>query len=302
MITIKTRRLDRITLVRQYKSLKAESEFLGTLSVANVYAQNGDLKKYTKKHATTFVASYAGKAWSTGVSFNFFSIQKCPAIAINFTPSKLADDDWADFLGLLETMFPFGAKQVWMKFKLSKLEIAVDVKVPLKELACLVTKVTEYDSTYLPKGTLYLGHKYGQRSYCIYDKRKQLVEKAHVDLGHDLSRIEVRLRPKGMTLQQIGSVIRPFGNLVALRRVALDKLQKAYPLSIELKAFVKSVLAGQLAQQAYLDLDPYSRKLLMKVLKPNGLNLNGKEQDWGVWIEAQHQALKSKFMAHEGSL
>lgn len=75
-------------------------------------------------------------------------------------------------------MFDGGPSEVWSSFKLSKLEVAMDVKVPLQELVCVVPKITEVNQQYQAKGTLYLGHKYGARSYCIYNKRKQLLEKS----------------------------------------------------------------------------------------------------------------------------
>ena len=285
-----------MTLVRRYPSVKAWEEFNGTLGVAKTGVANGDLKMLTKKHVTTFHKSYFGKEWSTGVSFDFFSVQKKPAIAINVTPAKLADDDWADFLALLTTMFPYGAEQVWKVFRLSRLEIAVDVKVPFDELVCLVPKVAIVNQNYLKKGTLYLGHRYGRRNYCIYDKRKQIADKESVDLGHDLTRVEVRLRQTGKTLGQLGEVCSPFGNLLVLRKSMLIKLQEQHPHSVELATFVKMVLAGGVAQQAYLNLEPYSRKQLMKLLKPKALNLNAKIENWAGWIAKQQMALQARFL------
>ncbi len=285
-----------MTLVRRYVSSKASEEFNGALGVAKTGVGNGDLKMLGKKHATTFQKSYPGNEWSTGISFDFFSVQTKPAIAINVTPSKLADDDWADFLALLTTMFPFGAKQVWNTFRLSRLEIAVDVKVPFNDLVCLVPKVAIVNKNYLKKGTLYLGHKYGRRNYCIYDKRKQIADKESVDLGHDLTRVEVRLRHTGKTLGQLGEVCSPFGNLMVLRKSMLIKLQEQHPHSIVLADFVTTVLAGGVAQQAYLNLEPYSRKQLMKLLKPKALNLNAKIENWAAWIAKQHMALQARFL------
>lgn len=296
MITIKIRRLDRVTLIRRYTSLKAWEEFCLTLGVAKDSATNGDLQKFSKEHATSFVKSYLGKQWGTGISFDFFSVQKKPAIAINVTPSKLSADDWADFLALLETMFPLGPKQVWKDFRLSRLEIAVDVKAPLHELICLAPKVTIVNQNYLKKGTLYLGHEYGRRSYCIYDKRKQLAEKLSVDLDHELTRIEVTLRQTGKTLGQLNQFGPPFGNLLVIKRASLVQLLQKYPLSIELKAFGNAIQAGAVAQNAYLEMDAYSRKQLLKRLKPIALKLNGESHKWAEWIALQQQVLQERFL------
>ncbi len=297
MITIKIRRLDRMTLIRRYKSQKAWEEFIATLGVANIHCANGDLKKIKKDHATTFRVSYPGKSWGTGVSFDFFSVQKKPAIAINCTPSKLSDDDWADFLGLLECMFPFGPKQIWETFKISALEVAVDVKVPFDELVCIVPKVTIVDPGYLELGTLYLGHEFGRRSYSIYDKRRQLANKEKIDLGYDLTRIEVTLRQTGKTLGQLTEFSsNPFGNLLAIRKETLIEFQKKNPVSTELDKFLKSVLAGAVAQTIYLSFDPYARKNLLKLLKPLALRLNAEAHQWGAWVAQQQLALQCKYL------
>jgi len=286
-----------MSLVKRYTTPNALGDFYGCLGMANTHANNGEFKVFKKKSVcTTYSKSYLGKTWPTGVSFDFFGVQKKPAVAINCTPSKLSDDDWDDFKGLLETMLPHGAEQVWKEFKLSTIEIAVDVKVPLDDLVCLVPKVTTLNSAYLKKGTLYLGHKYGRRSYCIYDKRRQLAQKDEIDLGHDLSRIEVTLRQTGKLLSQLGDLSRPFGSLLVLRKSALIGVQKKYPLRIELAAFTSAVLGGAVGQQAYLDLDAYSRKLLLKSLKPVALNLHAKVKDWDVWIAKQQLALESRFL------
>ncbi len=295
MITIKTRRLDRVTLVRRYLSLKAEASFLAALGVANIHACNGYLKKIGKEHATVFTKSYDGKASSTGISFGFSSVQKRPAIAINFTPSLLAEDDWVDFFSLMDTMFDHGGKEVWESFKVSKLEIALDIKVPFSEVVCLAPQIKTVDISYLKRGTLYLGHEYGHRSYCIYDKRKQLAEKKKVDLDHDLTRIEVRHRNLGKTLGQIDGLANPFGRLIAIRKTALVLLRDSHPQDFEFRAFVKSILAGYPAQYAYLELDAYSRKRITKLLRKGALNLNGEEQHWQGWIIQQQSMLKIRF-------
>lgn len=295
MITIKTRRLDRVTLVRRYLSMKANAEFLGAMGVANVHASNGDLKKFSKKHATVFTKSYAGKTWGTGISFSFSSVQKKPAIAINCTPSMLAEEGWADFSSLLDTMFNHGGKEVWESFKVSKLEIALDLKVPFSEMVCLAPQIKTIDISYLKSGTLYLGHEYGHRSYCIYDKRKQLAEKKKVDLDHDLTRIEVRHRNLGKALGQLDGLANPFGRLIAIRKTALIRLRDSHPQDFEFVAFVKSILAGYPAQFAYLELDAYSRKRIAKLLRKVALSLNGKEEHWQDWIVQQQNLLKTRF-------
>ena len=298
MLTIKIRRLDQVTLTRRYLSPSSLGEFYDTLGVAWLHASGGEFEVVKKEYVTTFSKSYLGKKWGAGISFDFFGVQKKPAIAINCTPSKMAEEEWEDFIWLLASMFPDGPEQVWSDFKISALEIVVDVKVPLDELVCLAPKVTIVETGYRKRGTLYLGHEYGRRSYCLYDKRRQLAQKKKTNLGYELSRIEVTLRQTGKYLSQLVEISRPFGNLLVLRKPALIKLREENPLSIELSAFTSAVLSGAVAQLAYLDLDPYSRKLLLKLLKPVALNLNAKTQDWDVWIAKQQSAFQAKFLGH----
>jgi hypothetical protein len=104
------------------------------------------------------------------------------------------------------------------------------------------------------------------------------------------------MRHTGKTLGQLGEVCSPFGNLLVLRKSMLIKLQEQHPHSIVLADFVTTVLAGGVAQQAYLNLEPYSRKQLMKLLKPKALNLNAKIENWAAWIAKQHMALQARFL------
>lgn len=284
-------------MVRRYTSVKAYSEFIATLGMAKIHASNGELKIVSKEPATVFQVSYPGMEWPAGASFRFFSVQKSPAIAISCTPSKFGGDDWADFLALLDTMFPFGSQEVWKEFRVCALEIAMDVKVPFHDLVCLAPRVSTVDQTYFKVGSLYLGHMYGRRSYCIYDKRKQLAEEKSVYLDYDLTRVEVTLRQTGQTLEQLGLCGRPFGNLLVLRKSSVVALKNKYPLSIEVKAFVKAILAGCVAQNAYLDMDPYSRKKLLKILRPGALKLNSDSKGWKDWFAIEKLALQSKFLA-----
>jgi hypothetical protein len=73
-------------------------------------------------------------------------------------------------------------------------------------------------------------------------------------------------------------------------------LKKKNPLSIELDVFAKAIAKGATAQWAYLELDSYSRKLLLTLLRPPALKLNGSVLRWGAWISMQQQALEARFL------
>ncbi len=120
--------------------------------------------------------------------------------------------------------------------------------------------------------------------------------KEAVDLDHDLTRIEVTLRKTKKTLGQFSTLCDPFGNLLVVRKSSVIALQKKCPTSIELNVFAKGLLAGGVAQNIYLDMDSYSRKLLLKRLKPIALNLNGTAENWKGWVKRQVQMLESRFL------
>ena len=295
MLTIVTKRMDRVTLVRCY-SLKDVARYTKTLNEAKNHAANGFLKRFNREHSTLFTKAYEGKASSTGISFTFSSVQKKSAIAIGVNPALMSEDDWADFLSFLETMFDYGGKEVWESFRLSKLEIAMDVKVPFSEMVCFAPQITEIDTRYLNNGTLYIGHKFGHRSFCIYDKRKQLAEKKKVDLGHDRTRIEVRHRNLGKTFGQLEGMAAPFGRLIAIRKLALNRLMQRHPLDYKLKAFIESIMDGQTAQEAYLELDSYTRKRITKLVRQGALQLNSEKMNWLHWFAQQQHDLKTRFL------
>ncbi len=292
MLVFCTRKLDRVTVVRRYTSIKANQEFNSTLGVAFNHAANGYLNQFTEEYSTTFSRQYDGKKWSTGVSFCFFSINTKPAVAISFTPTSMAQADWVDFNSLVETMFNGGVKEVWELFKVSRLEIAMDVTLPFSEVVCFSPGLTETDLSNLKNGTAYIGAKYGRRSFCTYDKRKQLREVKKFELGRDLTRIEVRHRSLGKSLSQFAGLGNQFGKLIAIRKSELARLAKQYPLDFELRAFVKSILAGGVAQHLYTDLDAYAKKRICKLLRTRAFQLNGDKSKLDAWLKRQLQEVK----------
>lgn len=295
MVTIKIRRIDRLVLLRVYKKQAELSEFTETLSVANEHVDNKYLKKIKNKNSTVYYLRYQGNNSPTGVSFRFFSVQKYSAISIECNPSKLAEDDWADFQSFMSTMFHDGPKEACKTFKVSSLEVACDVKVPLDDLVILAPRISIINQYYLDKGTLYLGHEYGRRSFCIYDKRKQLAEKKGIFLDHDLTRIEVTLRQMGQKLGDLDIGEKPFGGLVVLRKSLLLNGAGKFPDIAEVQAFVKAIQEGCVGQQVYLAMSPHSRRRLLKSLRPYALKLNSGQHGLGEWFLGQKQAILSKF-------
>lgn len=297
MLTIACRRIDRVKLIRTFPTQSEMGVFNGALYGVNVQADNKELKKQNnlKAHTTEFIRFGKGKQGGTDFRFRFLSVKKSAAIAIDFTPSMFGNDMWAEFIGAMDVLFEFGAAYVWENFRVSSLEIAYDVKAKFQGVVCIAPGVTTINSNDLDKGTLYLGNEYAHRSYCIYDKRKQLFEKKKVDLPEERTRIEVTLRSLGMTLGQIVVLDRPFGNLLAVRRELLEKLAKKYSGDVAVLNFIESIFAGKIAQEAYLELNSGGRKRVAQVLRQHAFTLHSDGDVWKKWIVSQCNQLQTRF-------
>ena len=299
MITILRRRLDRIRLFRSYATFIEKKEFLSAMVALQNHAADWGMKKKLSKHCTTFSKSFGEGATTTSVAIKFFPVNVQSGIAVDFTPSKLTQEEWSHFRDILKTIFAKEVHQILSDFKLTRIEIAMDVEVPFDEMLCIAPRIATENLNYLKKGTRYLGQKGGMRTFCIYDKRKQLAEKAKVDLGHDLTRIEVRLRRSGKSLAEIATIQKPFGKFIAVRRAALSKICDKFPDDPVLQAFASSVVDGGSAQEAYLKFSKHYRKHLLKLLAPCSLRLNGKDEAWGAWISQQSSQVLSNFSGTE---
>ena len=268
---------------------------MSVLSTLEGHAAAKRLKRKPAEYCTTFSRSLGEGVAATSFSFKLFPVKANSGVAIDFTPSKLTPHGWSLFREMLGTIFHDGPQQILSDFKLSKVEIAMDVKVPFDELLCIAPGVATENLNYLAKGTRYLGQTGGKRTFCIYDKRKQLADEVAVDLGHDLTRIEVRLRRSGMSLSEMAVIDKPFGELVAVRKTALSRLIVEHPGDSVLHAFFAHVMAGGSAQGAYLQLSKHRRKHLLGRLAPCSLGLNGRSEAWGAWIAQQSSQVLANF-------
>lgn len=64
-------------------------------------------------------------------------------------------------------------------------------------------------------GSIYLGSEYAELRAVVYDKRHQIISKGGADLGHDLTRYELRCRNVGATLGDVLSPSRLFWHYMA---------------------------------------------------------------------------------------
>jgi hypothetical protein len=295
MISIKYRRLDKLRLLRRYTNPSSLFEFNETLAAANTFVEVGDLKKIKESHRTVFWKRYKGNDESTGLSIIFFSVQQTPAISIELTPRKLSQDDWVDAKSLL-LLLGLGLDDVWKKFKVAAVEVAMDVNIPFKDMLFLAPGVKTSSNNFLAAGTLYLGSQNGNRHYRLYDKQKHLKDKKNKVIDTPLTRIEAIHQGLGIYLDDLHTLENPYGKLIAMRKTALDKLTQTYPTDFELGFFcMRVVKQGATGHDAYWEQEPTARKRIVKILRPHSLNLNGKQEDWTAWIKKQQEKLKKQF-------
>lgn len=300
MLTIQKRTIDRIRLLRQYgDGIAAKKDFISVMARTQELAASLGLKKTPGKYSTTYTKSFGLGINATSVAIKFYSANKQATIAVDCTPRKLTLLEWGVFRGVLEALFNGGAKAIWNNFEIGRLEVAMDVKVPFDELACLAPGVSIENLNYLAKGTRYLGQKGARRTYCIYDKRKQIAEKLDVDLAENITRVEVRLRGTKKTLGQLEEFKNPFGPLVTIRKTALKLLCKKYPDDDLLFKFVSVIESGGSGQEAYMNLSKHSKKQLLHRLGEFSLNLNGDDAHWKKWLGRNYQWMHEHFFSDE---
>lgn len=282
-------------------------EKLAYNSALGITESQGDkwgLKKGGKpsKYQTTFIRESGEGAGETTIAIKFFPVKGTngshrSGIAIDFTPSKLSKVDWDTFRSMLDGIIGGGAQGVLEKFTVNRLELVVDVSVPMDELLCIAPGIETENLNYLVKGTRYLGQKGGKRTYCIYDKRKQIADKHAVDIGNDLTRVEVRLRYLGKRLEQLPQLKEPFADLVVLRKTALTKLCQQNPGDSLLVAFADAILGTESAHQFYCNLSKHHKKQLVERLRPAAVKLNPKHELWDPWINGHTKTI----LAHIGN-
>lgn len=294
MITIIQRRLDKLRLIKTFHTKSSKSEYNQSLDSAMFLAEQGQLKRITGKYRTIFYKDYLDGKEKATLRFDFGPSKLGGVAAIDCTPFKLTDSAWVDMADLFQEIF--GKGKVYKEFRIQLMELALDVRRPMSDFIFIAEGLSASNNYYLDKGTMYLGTKYGKRSFCIYDKAKQLSEKKDLTTPYPLTRIEARRRGMGVTLSKLISVPYPFGTLVVVPRANLEDVAKHHSYDKGFKAFLAAVSSGVTGQEAYRDQDAKGRKRLLKLLRPHALKL-GKTtpKHWTQWIEGRLAQLGEKF-------
>lgn len=260
--------------------------------MARTFVQCGELKQITSKHRTVFWKPYMGKTISTAIRFEFGASKKGHTIAIEFVPSKLTDDEWADFLGCCNLIV--GVQSLMKNFKIQLLELAMDVRRPMSEYVFVAPALKVSNIYYSAKGTIYIGAKSGRRSFTIYDKQKQLFEKKNVHVPHALMRIESKTRRLQIGISSLGLVASPFHSLLVVSKPVLAEIQIGVTHDAVLKTFCDSTLNGMSGQDAYWEHGTEARKHIIKRLRPYALKLANSPKHWAQWIAGQQLHMEQK--------
>lgn len=293
MITIINRRVDKLRLIKTYPTKHTKSEYNKCFYMAIANAKHGHLKRITGKYRSIFVKEYNDGDEKTTLRFDFGPSKNGSTIAIDFVPRLLTDKAWGDVGALFSELF--GENVVWNTFKIQVLELAMDVKRNMDEFVFFAEGIKSSNTNFLKNGTLYLGAKYGKRSFRIYDKRKQLKDKKGKFIGYPLTRIESVHRGLQITLAKLQTVPSPFSRLISLPKEKYQEIKKTHAASKVTVSFIKAIESGLTAHDAYWMHNADARKHLLKVIRPYSLKLGASHKHWADWVERQLLALKTQF-------
>ncbi len=296
MVTIRHLRVDKLCLSRTYMTLKEREDYNSALSQARLYSDAGELQRYSGNYQTKFRKKYQSEQ-KPEVWFRFGGNHKRCWSRIEFTPSKLTNDDWIDFATLCRLIHGdanYGELQPVLEyFTIALIELAVDIRAPIKSYIYVAPGFGDpYHPNYVPKGTFYLGAEKSPTHFIIYDKQKRFVKKGiHID--YPLTRIEARILQTGIKLPDLRNIPRPFGNLLVVPTEKLVHLGNGKAV----QSFVHNINLGKIAQEVYRLHSPYQRKQIKIALKKHSLKLAASQARWETWLQQRSNDWCQRFDA-----
>lgn len=120
-----------------------------------------------------------------------------PFIKIGLNPGRLKDDDFPLIIKELSGLLPPGESYVplLLNCELSRLELCIDLpNIDPDEITIL--SMGNHSHALFEGSTEYNGNRHSRLCIVKYDKKKQLLEKDGIDIGHPLTRIEVRVQER----------------------------------------------------------------------------------------------------------
>lgn len=295
--------LDKIRFAKTFPKYKTSKgvisgyeEYNKHFEVAINLAKAEELKpRYDNFYQTSFHKTYKGKSEKTALHFSFGSGKQGPYIGIECTPYKFTDDEWIDVRALFTVIF--GGPEVIAKiFRLSEIELAVDIPQKFNDLIFIAPRFRSQNAQSVKLGTLEIGSKKGGRWIRIYDKKKQLQQAKGIHIPAPLTRIEyVRRRLKFSLASWLG-MPNPFNEILVVPRHKVGEIKKIDPSDFIFSHFAKKISDGALGLTAYWSIeDADMRKVIRKKLAPHALNIAGTKTDWDAWINSEINILRNRF-------
>ena len=167
---------------------------------------------------------------------------------ITFNPSKMNDQSLFELGCHLNNLFHHGWSSLLSRASLNRIDVAIDFEgISYGNYFYVDSKLRKGFPAYMKKGTTYVGKKKSTREICAYDKRKELLDKQKIEIGHELLRIEARVcYPSKYRLHDICEIKNPFDFFMVADRFLASNL-KYTPM----KALLERMDAGVSANQAY---------------------------------------------------
>jgi hypothetical protein len=277
-VIVFTATVDRVALV---KHVTDTVEYGAFLEVMHNHRNVNGCKVWKKKYVTCAKIALSSKAsvyLQAGMA-NGKLYQK-----VDVSPTKLSKKDWDHLHVVLSLGVEGGLHGLATNGRVSYIELAADVK-NMKMDDWLPFHERHRDSLRIPTPpepveTYYLGAKRGARSFCVYDKRRELLTRHGVKLGHDLLRIEVRLRNLGAGLAGVRPLPNPFAGFGISPIADLRELSTAKDWHMFLD------IAEQQGPQVALCWGGKNRPLYLKRLK--SVSCVSWNPD-NVWTKARHR-------------
>jgi hypothetical protein len=171
----------------------------------------------------------------------------------------------SELCGHFDLLFDNGYASLCERGVVTYCEFALDVEhVSFNDYLYMDRRLATGFSGYNPLGTEYIGSSRSPRHFIAYDKRKQLLDKSKVELGHNRLRIEAKLSGVNrFPFKDLGCVDNPFASLIVIRR---DKFQECNADLIKHLRHSMDVFDGSL-QMAYASLAPKQKLLVVTLLE-----------------------------------
>jgi len=220
---------------------------------------------------------------------------------VEFNPAKIiAGGLLSDLEAELECLSHDSYHEWVHNRKVSRVDIAVDIKnVNINELLVISKGFSVWSNQGKGAGfeSRYLGSVTSKKRIAVYDKRRQLIETNHQDPGHELTRIEVRLKSPALADSSIANLINmenPFKDLSIYYLPHCEKISHAFDDPEWWRLFFDSCrLRG--AHGALLMLPPNKRKMVKKALEKGRLKCWDTEKIWSNWNASVHALLEGSW-------